>query len=333
MYLIPLFYNIRPNLITLLGFFGIILSYVVSVYYSPTASEVMPSWVYVLNAACMFFYQTMDALDGKQARRTGTSSALGELFDHGCDAMTTVFATSVVSCSLQIGFGWDYYFSVILLLIPFYFSQWEVYYTGSLNLWYINVTEGQFTAMFVHIIGAIMGPNFYLNTVTILNYSIPYYHIVLVPCYVVSIVMGIIPLFRMLVLGIGNNRIPSLLTAMPGVFAITLFTIYTLLSPELLFEYAHWHLAMIGFLVAGLVGRLVLFRVCKLPFYPLQLLLLPLPFAVLNSLFGFVNNYLLLKALTIYAGFTYLHFGLGVIQELTNFLDIQCLRIPVKKID
>jgi len=31
----------------------------------------------------------MDALDGKQARRTGNSTPLGELFDHGCDAVTT----------------------------------------------------------------------------------------------------------------------------------------------------------------------------------------------------------------------------------------------------
>jgi phosphatidylserine synthase len=29
----------------------------------------------------------MDAIDGKQARRTGTSGPLGELFDHGCDAI------------------------------------------------------------------------------------------------------------------------------------------------------------------------------------------------------------------------------------------------------
>jgi phosphatidylglycerophosphate synthase len=34
-------------------------------------------------------YQNLDALDGKQARRTGNSTPLGELFDHGCDAITT----------------------------------------------------------------------------------------------------------------------------------------------------------------------------------------------------------------------------------------------------
>jgi phosphatidylglycerophosphate synthase len=37
----------------------------------------------------LFVYQTLDAIDGKQARRTGSSNALGELFDHGCDSMST----------------------------------------------------------------------------------------------------------------------------------------------------------------------------------------------------------------------------------------------------
>ena len=31
----------------------------------------------------LFVYQSLDAIDGKQARRTGTSGPLGELFDHG----------------------------------------------------------------------------------------------------------------------------------------------------------------------------------------------------------------------------------------------------------
>jgi ethanolaminephosphotransferase len=39
-----------------------------------------------------------DNLDGKQARRTQTSSPLGLLFDHGCDAMTTfIFSQSLAS--------------------------------------------------------------------------------------------------------------------------------------------------------------------------------------------------------------------------------------------
>ena len=53
------------------------------VYYSPTLDQEAPSWVYLLAAVCVFLYQTLDAIDGKQARRTGTSSPLGQLFDHG----------------------------------------------------------------------------------------------------------------------------------------------------------------------------------------------------------------------------------------------------------
>ena len=36
-----------------------------------------------------YYLQSLDAIDGKQARRTGTSSPLGELFDHGCDSLST----------------------------------------------------------------------------------------------------------------------------------------------------------------------------------------------------------------------------------------------------
>ena len=43
----------------------------------------------------------MDAIDGKQARRTGTACPLGELFDHGCDSLSTVFVTIASACALR----------------------------------------------------------------------------------------------------------------------------------------------------------------------------------------------------------------------------------------
>lgn len=56
---------------TLLGFFFILASFGVTVWDAPTLVEPLPSWVYLFNALCVFLYQTFDALDGKQARRTG----------------------------------------------------------------------------------------------------------------------------------------------------------------------------------------------------------------------------------------------------------------------
>lgn len=46
----------------------------------------IPSWAWALTSFLLFASHTLDGIDGKQARRTGTSSPLGELFDHGCDA-------------------------------------------------------------------------------------------------------------------------------------------------------------------------------------------------------------------------------------------------------
>ena len=45
--------------------------------------------------------QTLDAVDGKQARRTGSQSPLGELFDHGCDSLSTIFLS--LSVMLTVG--------------------------------------------------------------------------------------------------------------------------------------------------------------------------------------------------------------------------------------
>merc|ERR1712100_836913 len=65
---------IAPNLVTLLGFFAIVASYLVMWFYSPQIQGEAPGWAYLFAGVSIFWYQTMDALDGKQARRTGTSS-------------------------------------------------------------------------------------------------------------------------------------------------------------------------------------------------------------------------------------------------------------------
>ena len=95
-----------PNAMTLVGLVFNLFTCSLLVYYSPDARQEVhtffvvdffllifyhqiPAWVLVLAAIGLFVYQTLDACDGKQARRTGNSSSLGELFDHGCDVVST----------------------------------------------------------------------------------------------------------------------------------------------------------------------------------------------------------------------------------------------------
>jgi phosphatidylglycerophosphate synthase len=46
-------------------------------------------WIFGVCALCLFFYHTMDNLDGMQARRTGSCGPLGEFVDHWFDSFNT----------------------------------------------------------------------------------------------------------------------------------------------------------------------------------------------------------------------------------------------------
>lgn len=65
-----------------------------------------PRWVYLFAAFAVVFYTWLDCFDGKQARRTGTSSPLGQLFDHGCDALSVNLLLASIGASLGVPCGW-----------------------------------------------------------------------------------------------------------------------------------------------------------------------------------------------------------------------------------
>jgi len=79
-----------------------------------------------------------DGTDGKQARRTGTSSPLGELFDHGLDSWASFFLpVAMYSVFGRSELGVDVFRVYLLLLgVNFCFiaSHWEKYNTGILFL-------------------------------------------------------------------------------------------------------------------------------------------------------------------------------------------------------
>lgn len=54
------------------------------------------SWWCYLQAFSYLAYRMLDEMDGKQARKTGNSSPLGLLFDHGCDSFTTALLTIMI---------------------------------------------------------------------------------------------------------------------------------------------------------------------------------------------------------------------------------------------
>ena len=91
----------------------------------------VPSWSLHLNAFGLFVYQTLDAVDGKQARRTGSSTPLGELFDHGCDAISMVVVINGAAVALKLGDlpDWMLFLSITAGTM-FYLTHWRAYVSG-----------------------------------------------------------------------------------------------------------------------------------------------------------------------------------------------------------
>ena len=87
---------LAPNLMTLCGLLVPIAQLVVVGFLNPSFSEVMPMWVWLLCTFGLFWYQTVDATDGKQARRTDNCSPLGQILDHNLDQISfTIFMCHV----------------------------------------------------------------------------------------------------------------------------------------------------------------------------------------------------------------------------------------------
>jgi phosphatidylglycerophosphate synthase len=93
---------VAPNVLTFLGWLMVIASYAVMLIYDYTFRKDIPSWTFFFAAVCIFAYSTLDAIDGKQARRTKSSSPLGQLFDHGCDSFSVAFFILAICQAVQL---------------------------------------------------------------------------------------------------------------------------------------------------------------------------------------------------------------------------------------
>lgn len=147
--------HIAPNMVTTLGGLHCILAYVVTWHYTENFSSAVPDWVLLLNAYCSAVYYTLDCMDGKQARRTGTSSPLGQLFDHGIDCFCLQQHISMCMAWLVMPDSKWLWASQAGLQFSFFMAQWEEYYTGVLphatgNLGVTEVNYGLAVFSFVN---------------------------------------------------------------------------------------------------------------------------------------------------------------------------------------
>ena len=124
--------SLAPNLITLLGTLFIAAAHVLFIAYAPELDgENAPAWVHAFAGAAILIYVNLDCMDGKQARRTGSSSPLGQLFDHGCDAFVTGIMIINVAASVGLRLSPEMILMMFAPLALWIMSQWEEYHTGA----------------------------------------------------------------------------------------------------------------------------------------------------------------------------------------------------------
>ncbi|XP_047330783.1 choline/ethanolaminephosphotransferase 1 isoform X2 [Impatiens glandulifera] len=340
-------------MITLTGFMFLVISALLGYIYSPQLDTPPPRWVHFMHGLLLFLYQTFDAVDGKQARRTNSSSPLGELFDHGCDALACAFETMAFGSTSACG-GYSFWFWVISA-VPFYGATWESYFTNTLILPAVNgPTEGLMLIYMCHFFTAIVGAEWWIQQ---FGKSIPFLAWVPVlnefqtfkSVLILMIAFAVIPtiLFNVInVYKVVKARNGSMLLALAMLYPFVVLMggvlVWDYLSPtDLMARYPHMVIGGTGLAFGFLVGRMILAHLCDEPKglkTHMCMSLLYLPLAIANTLTARLNDGVplvdecwVLLGYVIYTVTLYLHFATSVIHEITTALGIYCFRITRKE--
>ncbi|KAI5477706.1 ethanolaminephosphotransferase [Pseudohyphozyma bogoriensis] len=344
---------LAPNLITLLGFSAILLNVISIALFVPDLVGPAGSWLYWSCAFGLFFYQTMDNIDGKQARKTGTSSPLGELFDHGIDTLNCPLGGLVQAMAMGMGHSTYTFFCLLIPCLTMYLSTWEEYHTGTLYLGYFNgPVEGILCAVGVLVVSAIKGPEWWstrlveLNIPVISPLSTPSAQIkdLMMLFVLAAFLVAHLPLWQVLIIPFANLAPLLAPRTTPGqaylqltpVVGFCLLSSLWVFSPNSVMLTGH-HLIEFAFLICFLYGQLsskiILAQLTKgvFPFSPTLLLplaggalLVNLPFLRLptNIELWYLHSVLILSLVS------YSVSAHRVIDSFCDYLGINCLTIP-----
>jgi len=278
-------------------------------------------------------------VDGKQARRLAASSPLGQLFDHGCDAVCAALSGVFVSALCQTGATWLALAVFLMHIVPFFVSNWEETQTGMMRFGAIGVTEGQFLIIFIMLLSAVTGSWIWSYKFVVLGHSLRVVHF-----FVGVGLFGLI--FAMWDTAVVVRRYwasnPTV-DSTKGKWALAQFFLLVGLGTAWICATYHTvfqtHPALIfltiGFLFCYLVSRLIISKVTHGPYAKVFPVLYPFPLilahalctqctgrpVIVHPLYVAVAYFALVMAV-------YLHFIHGAITEITTFLGIQCFHLP-----
>ncbi|CAL1673748.1 unnamed protein product [Lasius platythorax] len=326
---------LAPNLITVLGLIVNIATTLILVYYSPDARAEAPRWACFLCALGLFIYQSLDAIDGKQARRTGTSTPLGELFDHGCDSISTVFVALSACIAVQLGYypTWMF-FQCFCAMTLFYCAHWQTYVSGSLRFGKVDVTEAQFTIIAIHLISAIFGPQIWMLEIPVLHVgTLNNYVAVLFYAGYVQVFLEFCKVFESGGIGKNGSTIAGtsvLSPIIPFSFVIVpAFIIYRKSAEHVYENHPALYILAFGMVAAKVTNRLVVAHMTKNEMQYLDSSLIGPAMLFLNQYFNFfIKEYYVLWLCFIWVTLDLFRYSAQVCLEICDHMKIKLFRIP-----
>ncbi|XP_039480641.1 cholinephosphotransferase 1 isoform X1 [Drosophila santomea] len=324
---------LAPNLITIVGLILNVVTTLILICYSPNGVEAPPRWTCLLCALGLFIYQSLDSIDGKQARRTNTSSPLGELFDHGCDSISTVFVALSACISCQLGHYPNWlFFQCFCAIALFYCAHWQTYVSGTMRFGRIDVTEAQFSIIAIHLVSAALGPEIWLTKIGIGSIQLWY------GPAVTTIVCGLLSLTYVFSVikagGVGKNgsTVAGTSVLSPSI-PLTLVVLPALMiaqkSPQNIFtEHASVYILAFGMVAAKVTNKLVIAHMTKAEMEYLDWSLLGPSLLFLNQYFNcIVPEIWLLWFTLIWGTQDLLRYCAQVCLEICQHLRIDLFRI------
>ncbi|TAQ88562.1 hypothetical protein B7494_g3083 [Chlorociboria aeruginascens] len=284
----------------------IIMNILTLLWYNPTLDQDCPPWVYASWAVGLFLYQTFDAVDGTQARRTHQSGPLGELFDHGVDALNTSFEVLIFAASQNLGMGWKTVMTLFGSLLTFYVQTWDEYHTKTLTLGLISgPVEGILILVTVYAFTAIKGGASFWQQSMFRTVGIPEYDFI--PDYIYELPFnewymvqgGTVLILNTIQSSLnvikvrrarGDKSRGALFGLIPFFLTWTLIPSYLYLNPEILHNHLVPFVFFAGLVNAYSVGQMITAHLVKLEFPYYNVLVLPLAYGVFDSLGPFVKE-------------------------------------------
>lgn len=336
--LVPLW--VAPNALTLAALWCCLSAYALVVAHCPTLTEEAPPWVFGYSAAAVFAYQTLDAIDGKQARRTASSSPLGQLFDHGCDAVSAILFATLVAAALRAGSAALTPVLLLLHVVPFFVKNWEACHTDFMKHDVVGVSEAQL--LIIGVMGATAAWGHAIWDAQFPGTSHSVALVVLSAALAFAgwqTLVGVVAVRRSLdehgAPAAERSRAWSQL-AQFALYVALVVAWYACPTTDVWQRHTVATLAVSGVVFAYHVTMLIVAHVSGQPYPFWTPVLTPLPAVVANAyargLFGaaFCDT----PVLFIYGAFiscVYLHYVFGVVGELCQHLGIRALSIPPPK--